>query len=356
MKNIQKLVSPETKFNKISGILSTLEINKLYSIKDIVDLIGQIDNLKTKTLGNLPKPQQYSSNVNLTPIDELYVDMTYQRVLRLQEIINKIKDIGFDKDAAGVIDVAVRPNNIKSVWDGFRRAIKAALSGITHIPCSLMIHSKHSDDKDCQKIEAKLFKIRNTQEKMKPEEIFKSEVVYEDPLAIQTLKFLKECELDIVGLNPSGKPLGGITEIRANFKTWNNNFDDIDIDPDSDGGYDWNKDFWIESSKIIRDVWNKPTDATVSVYLLRDLAWLKTVMGTCDKQYSDDEIIESLKEWKKTKNKHNQKDITSAGFKKKRLTSYFIAKHILKDDNGLTKKLFSHLDDDQKVLLTTIEN
>jgi hypothetical protein len=354
---IKKLVSSETKFNKISGILSTLEINKLYSIEDILTLIGQIDNLKSNTLKNIPNPIKLSGQ-NLIALNELYVDMTYQRVLRLQEIINKIKDSGFDIEAAGFIDVAIRPGGpegIKTVWDGFRRCIMAGLCGYTHIYASKTIHDPHASDKDCQKKEARLFQKRNTQEKMKPEEVFKSEVVYEDGLALKTLKFIEDCELDVAGLNSDGKPLGGLSELRNNFKSWNKNFDDVDVDPDSDGGYDWDEKYWIESSQIIREVWDKPTDAVVSVYLLRDLAWLKTVMAVCDKQYSDDDIIEALREWKKNKNKHNQKDITSAGFKNKRITSLFIAKHILKDDNGLVKKLTSHLSDDQKILLGAIE-
>ena len=79
---VKKLVSPETKFSKISGILSTLEINKLYSIQDILNLIGQIGNLKSDTLKNIPKPITQSGQ-NIMPLSELYVDMTYQRVLRL---------------------------------------------------------------------------------------------------------------------------------------------------------------------------------------------------------------------------------------------------------------------------------
>ena len=351
---VKKLVSPETKFSKISGILSTLEINKLYSIQDILNLIGQISNLKSDTLKNIPKPIAQSGQ-NLMPLSDLYVDMTYQRVLRLQEIINKIKTNGFDLEAAGYVDVAIRPRGYNTVWDGFRRCIMAGLCGYTNINVSKTIHDQHDSDKDCQKKEARLFRTRNTLEKMKPEEVFKSEVVYEDALALKTLQFLKDCELDIAGLNKDGKPLGGLTEIRSNFKSWNKNFDDEDVDPDSDGGYDWDEKYWIESSQIIRGVWNKSTDAVVSVYLLRDLAWLKTIMAVCDKQYSDDDIIEALQEWKKLKNKHNQKDITSAGFKNKRITSLFIAKHILKDDNGLVEKLTSHLSDDQKVLLSVAE-
>ena len=71
---IKKLVSSETKFNKISGILSTLEINKLYSIEDILTLIGQIDNLKSNTLKNIPNPIKLSGQ-NLIALNELYVDM-----------------------------------------------------------------------------------------------------------------------------------------------------------------------------------------------------------------------------------------------------------------------------------------
>jgi|TARA_Y100000310_G_C20559996_1_gene752578 hypothetical protein len=350
----RKLVSSETKFNKISGILSTLEINKIYSIQDIIILIGQISNLKSDTLKNIPEAIK-QSGTNLIPLSELYVDMTYQRVLRLQTIINKIQHGGFDIEAAGFIDVAVRPGGIKTVWDGFRRCIMAGICGYNHINGSKTIHDPYASDKECQKKEARLFQRRNTQEKMKPEEVFKSEVVYEDSVALKTLQFIKDCELDVAGLNLDGKPLGGLTELRNNYKSWNKNFDDEDIDPDSDGGYDWDENKWIESSKIIQTVWNKPTDAVVSVYLLRDLAWLKTIMSFCDKEYLDEDIIEALKEWKKSKNKRNQKDITSAGFKNKRITSLFIAKHILKDNNGLTKKLTSHLSDDQKVLLSATE-
>ena len=346
--NYTKLVSNETKFHKISGDLSGLKINTLYSVMDIVKLIFQIDNFKSKTLSNIKPAQQYSGPTNLVKIADLYVDMTYQRALFLTYIINMIKKNGFDKEAAGNIDVAERPNDVKTVWDGIRRAIMAALCGYTHIPCYLTIHPSHFDDKDCQKKEARLFRIKNDKPKMKPEEIFKSEVAYSDPVALKILKLLKDSGLDIIGLNPTGKPLGGILEIKNNFENWKDNIKDKDID--EDGPYDWDRDLWIESSEIIQEVWNRPEDATVSVYLLRDLAWLKTVMKECDEQYSDDEIKEKLNKWRKKYQKLNQKDITSLGFKKKPLTSYYIAKHILQDNNGLTKKLYSHLNDDHKKL------
>ena len=92
------------------------------------------------------------------PLDGLYVDMTYQRVLRLQEIINKIKESGFDIEAAGYVDVAIRPKTLYTVWYGFRRCIMAVLCGYEHINVSKTIHDPHASDKDCQKKKQDYFK------------------------------------------------------------------------------------------------------------------------------------------------------------------------------------------------------
>jgi|TARA_B110000858_G_scaffold91475_1_gene105658 hypothetical protein len=351
--NVTRLTSTSTQHKVISGILSSLEVDKLYSVADIIRLILQIDNFKTKTLANVPQPPvQYEGGANLIQLEDLFIDMTYQRVLQLLVLTRKIKTRGFDKQVAGFIDVAVRPDGTKVVWDGFRRCIMAGLCGLKFLPHSLTIHSMHLSDKECQKIEARLFQIRNTQEKMKPEDLFRAEVIAEDPIAVKTLTFLKECGLNIVGLNPSGKQLGGIAELRKNFQSWQKNFDNEDIDPDSLNGYDWDKNMWIEASNIIQTIWNGPNDSVVSVLLLRDLAWIKTVMEACDEQYDDDEIIEAIKSWQKDEKKFNQKDITTAGFGRKKLTCYYIAKNILKDTNGLKKKLFSHLEDEENKLIS----
>ena len=67
---------------------------------------------------------------------------------------------------------------------------------------------------------ARDFKIRNADgEKMKPEEIFKSMVAYQDPDALKLLAVVDtNCGLDVEGLNPwVGKVLGGFAELSTNF-------------------------------------------------------------------------------------------------------------------------------------------
>lgn len=347
---VETITVTDYKFSTVSAALSNLKVNCLYSVHEIGMLILNIENFTKKT--NIPRSLKSVSGQNLMEIKHLYVDMTYQRIIRLQELLNKIKDVGFDESAAGVIDIALRPSGLKVIWDGFRRTLMAMICGRTVIQASIYTHNENIDDAECQKVEAKFFRMRNTAEKMRPEEIFRSEVVYEDPIALSILSFLKKCNLDVAGLNPKGKTIGGITEIRLNYKTWSKN---VDEDTDPDGPYDWDENIWIESSKIIQSIWNSPKDLTVSVYLLSNLAWVKTVMLSCDKSYSDDEIIEAINKWRKKTGKYNQKDITSAGFKNKRLVSCFIAKEILGDDNGLYDKLFNHMDKEQQALFSTIE-
>lgn len=347
---VETITVTDYKFSTVSATLSSLKINSLYKVHDIGTLILNIENFTKKT--NIPQSRKSVLGQNLIEIKDLYVDMTYQRIIRLQELLNRIKNVGFEESAAGVIDIALRPDGTRVVWDGFRRTLMAMICGRTVIQGSIYTHNENIDDAECRKVEAKLFRMRNTAEKMKPEEIFRSEVVYEDEIALSILSFLKKCNLDVAGLNPKGKTIGGISEIRLNYKNWSKN---VDEDTDSDGPYDWDENIWIESSKIIQSIWNSSKDHTVSVYLLSNLAWVKTVMLSCDKSYSDDEIIEAINKWRKKTEKYNQKDITSAGFKKKRLVSCYIAKEILKDDNGLYDKLFNHMDKEQQALFSTVE-
>ena len=352
--NITTLSSSSTKFSEISGILSTLEINKLYRVSDIVKLINQISNLHTETLKGIPYPEKFSSTDHAVYIDELYVDMTYQRVLNLRTLIKKIQGQGFIKGAAGTIDIATRTRDgerIQTVWDGFRRTIMAALCQYKNIPYSETTHDQGANDKDCQKKEAGLFIVRNTNEKIKPEELFKAEVGNQDPTALEILEFLKDCNLDVGGLNPDARPLGGFSEIKSNFKGWNKNA----VDPNTNNTYGWDRDSWITASKIIQKTWpNVNEDPVVSVYLLSNIAWVLTVMETCSTTYDDTEIIKCLENWMKENQSFKQKDITSAGFKNKHLVSLYIVNNILKDKNGLKDKLHSHLDEEQKKLFKTI--
>ena len=190
----------------------------------------------------------------------------------------------FDKAAAGTVDTAKRGTGIEVVWDGFRRCIKAGIVGLKDIRVSRTRHPDFWNDEKCQEEEARLYECRNTNEKMKVEEVFKAMVVYKDKTALEQLDLLKDCLLDVEGLNPhpNAVALGGLAEFIANFKSWKENPDDE---------YDWDKDKWIEASQIIKEVWNDPK---VSTYLLRDIAWILTVNEACNKSYGYTEIVDSF--------------------------------------------------------------
>mgnify|MGYP001173248423 FL=1 len=78
-------------------------------------------------------------------LEDLWVDITYQRVLKLKKIadhlrrkdMNGIEDLHFNKMLCGSIDIAVRPDGKGYIWDGFRRSIIALLNGKRFIKSSI---------------------------------------------------------------------------------------------------------------------------------------------------------------------------------------------------------------------------
>jgi len=330
-----KSLCKSTNFGDIDAALQNLKHNQTYSIADIVFTIRQINNFQQSTLNGIKPSAPYNnSNLNLEDINDLQVDMTYQRRMRLRKLLKKLLDKGeFDKDAAGFIDVAIRTDKSKVVWDGFRRVIMAALTGLTRIPCSITKHAEHIPLSEQPKIEARLFKIRNTPEKISPEETFKADVVYEDETAIKIKTLLEDSNLDIEGILGKGKPLGGIAEVQSNFENWKKNPDD----------FKWNRNYWVAASLMIQTLY--PSQNLVSTYLLRDLAWLLTVNDEIDNGYTKEEISQKWSQWIIDTGRIKQSDITTAGSKKKTITSWWISKNILKDDNGLSDKLYEYLPD-----------
>ena len=330
-----KSLCSSTNFGDVDTALQNLKHNQTYNIADIVFTIKQINNFQQSTLAGMKPSSPYdNSNLNLIDLNELKVDMTYQRRMRLRKLLKKLIDKGyFDKDAAGFVDVAVRTDGSKVVWDGFRRIIMAALTGLTSIPCSITKHPENVSLSEQPKEEARLFKMRNTPEKISPEETFKAEVVYEDETAIKIKKLLEDSNLDIEGIIGKAKPLGGIAEVQGNFENWKRN-------PDN---YKWDRNYWIASSFMIQTLY--PNQNLVSTYLLRDLAWLFTVNDEIDNGYTKEEISLKWSQWIIASGRNKQSDVTTAGSKKKTITSWWIAKNILKDSNGLSDKLYEYLPD-----------
>ena len=309
------------KMSEVSGALANL--SGIVSVQDIIDTILQISNLKSTTLESM-KSDPYDSDCNLMPISDIYIDMSYQRRVRLRLILQKLKSLsGYDPIIAGAIDVAIRPTGEHYAWDGLRRAIMAGLCGLTEISVSTYQHPPLNLNSDCVKNEAEKFKIRNADsEKMKPEEIFKSMVAYHHPESMELLKVLKNADLDVEGLNPRGKVLGGFRELQINFNLQSKALTEMEI---------------VTASQIIQHVYT--TETNVSVYLLCGLAWLLQVNETVDTSYSEQEITESFQSYVQTNERQTSLTNRRLGAKQRESVAYMIAKKVLRDENGLTNKI-----------------
>ena len=64
--------------NAMSGIVKLI---------DIINIVKSIDNFKEDTLDNLKPVDDYPDGV---PLDEIYIDLSYQRKLKLQELLIKL--------------------------------------------------------------------------------------------------------------------------------------------------------------------------------------------------------------------------------------------------------------------------
>ena len=128
-------------------------------------------------------------------------------------------------------------------------------------------------------------------------------------------------------------PLGGIAEVDSNFENWQKN-------PDK---FKWKQDHWVTASLMLQALYKHQHN--VSAYLLRDLAWLLTVNEEIDSGYDKDDIMIKWKDWMNKSGREKQSDITTAGSKKKTITSWWISRNILNDDNGLSDKLYEYLPD-----------
>ena len=253
---------------KSQAFAEIMALKGVQPLKKIIKILLSIDNFKQETIYKLKLAHPYTGDV--VPIEDIWVDLSYQRKLGLQAIINRLIEHGrFDKEVAGHIDLAIRTDGRLFVWDGFHRVIMATIARLETIPASIFAHDKTDNNEEQVMKEARMFKIRNSaQSPMKPEQIFKSEVRFRDPEALQILDLLKECRLDVEGTNDDADALslGGFAIVR---KKWNK------ID----------RRYFIDSAEIIRKAF--PKDATISVILWCGLAKLLEVNN-------DDRAVKTL--------------------------------------------------------------
>lgn len=316
------MIIKSNKFAEVSGALAKMNLG-IYSIQEIIDTINQVTNIPKSTEDSFINDGTYCESEHPAVIKDLWVDLSYQRPIKLQYIHHKLKKIhGFKKKAAGSIDVYVRPNGKQFVWDGFRRTVMAGLCGHKTIKQTISHHPHNVLASECVVEEADTFIIRNTPEKISPETLFKAEVAYQDPNALKLLSVIQNADLDVAGLNPTGKVLGGFAELQRNFHHKSNPL---------------TEDAIIRSSRIIQTTYDSPN---VGVYLLCGLAHLLQINEDVDMSYSDLEIIEKFHHFIENVSAKQTK-LTNARVsgKQRESVAFLIAKKVIKDNNGLLENI-----------------
>ena len=335
-----------TKHSEVVQILAELEINKVYRIVDIIATIRLCLNHKAKTyqwLNEATKDfainQSYDQDFSdgklpkeIVKLEDLYVDMTYQRRIRLNHLMKKLKKRGgYLKAVAGVVDVAIRSRSGKSfVWDGLRRCIMVGILGGTHIGTSTYMHPVVMGDRECREVEAMFFEVRNAEgEGMSAEEIFKSQVASRNEVALALLEVMIDCGLDVESLNPDGISLGGFVQFQKAFK------DDF-----------YTNDSLVTASEMLQEIY---PNTSLSGYLLTGLSYLLEHNSTLNgKGYDEtdekDSILAKMKEFvsKDAKNKF-QTALTTKRLngKAQECIAWNIATHVLNDDGDLIELLLT---------------
>ena len=211
-----------------------------YKLLDIIKIIIKADQLQKEGLfekgpfGSIVSEpyddDYYAENIIAelkkyfpNGLEDLWVDMTYQRMLKLKKIIehlrrkdmNNIHRIYFNKMLAGAVDIAIRPDGRGFIWDGFRRSIIALLCGKRFIKTSIEKHEDGTSEADCKAIESFVFKIKNGfAESMPKEELYKSGIVHEEEESMKLYKVIVDMGVDVLGTNPGHPELGAFSEFK----------------------------------------------------------------------------------------------------------------------------------------------
>ena len=310
-------------------------------LSKIINIMKSIDNFRLDTVEKLNTAEPYSDSQDTVAIHDLWVDLTYQRELKPQKIINQlIKLGGFDKEVAGHIDIVKRKDGRNYVWDGYHRIMKAAIVNLQGIPASRFKHDKTMTEQQEIEKEARMFRIRNGDStRMLPEEIFKSEVVAKDLEAMAILDLLIKCKLDVLGTNPdsNARSLGGFALMR---KSWNT----------------ISERYFIDASSIIRAAW--PMDTNVSVILLCGMAQLLEANDEAEVEtLSVTSLVDAIKKFVKNNN-YKQTQFTQPRLHGKAIES--TATNIIKlalandynNDGEEVKTLIKYMDIDEDELYT----
>lgn len=278
------------KASKIAYELRTLPLGE-HKLIDIIKIIVEADPYQKEGLfNNSPFGRIFNKDYDDTfypneiikqlkelfpnGLEDLWVDITYQRVLKLKKIVDHLRrkdmhgaDLMFNKMLCGSVDIAVRPNGKGFVWDGFRRCIIAILNGKRFIKTSIEHHDSSTSIEDCRRLEAFVYEIKNGEsESMAKEELYKSGIVYQKEDALKLQKVIVEMCVDVLGTNPGNPELGAFSE-----------FQDTVLKERLGS-----TDYLVQSSFKQQKAW--PSDPTLTGYLTCGLA---KFLDTLDKEDED---------------------------------------------------------------------
>ena len=204
-------------FDKVRTALKDLPLGD-HKLIDIVAIVKKCDTFTDETLDSFIGAF-YDKNSSTVKLEDLYVDLTYQRKLKLDNLLKNLKrNKGFSKEKAGHIDVARRPNGRLYVWDGFRRAIMALICNMDKIAVSIYTHDPKINNTKARQYEAELFLARNSKnEVMGANEIFFARYAKGESEAIKMGDVLHRANINICGLKPGGKNMGGFAFVEKSL-------------------------------------------------------------------------------------------------------------------------------------------
>jgi len=326
-------------FDKVRTALKDLPLGD-HKLIDIVAIVKKCDTFTDETLDSFVGAF-YDKNSSTVKLEDLYVDLTYQRKLKLDNLLKNLKrNKGFSKEKAGHIDVARRPNGRLYVWDGFRRAIMALICNMDKIAVSIYKHDPKINNTKARQYEAELFLARNSKnEVMGANEIFFARYAKGESEAIKMGDVLHRANINICGLKPGGKNMGGFAfvEQALGYHEVIDNQKVIKTIKDDD---------FIDSALSIQSAW--PTNGSVGSYLVCALANVRSIIRENDPETTEGELDRALAKYAEN---NAQKSLTESRVSNKPLESvtFSILKKVLKK-NGQSKKLSGLSDDDIAML------
>lgn len=326
-------------FDKVRTALKDLPLGD-HKLIDIVAIVKKCDTFTDETLDSFIGAF-YDKNSSTVKLEDLYVDLTYQRKLKLDNLLKNLKrNKGFSKEKAGHIDVAKRPNGRLYVWDGFRRAIMALICNMDKIAVSIYTHDPKINNTKARQYEAELFLARNSKnEVMGANEIFFARYAKGESEAIKMGDVLHRANINICGLKPGGKNMGGFAFVEKSL-----GYHEV-IDNEKVVKTIKDDDF-IDSALSIQSAW--PTNGSVGSYLVCALANVRSIIRENDPETTEGELDRALAKYAEN---NAQKSLTESRVSNKPLESvtFSILKKVLKK-NGQSKKLSGLSDDDIAML------